>query len=139
MATKKEAFRKAFVASIPILCSYLFLGMAYGILMQEQGFGWLEALTVSAVVYTGAYQFVLITFLSSGIFSPLSMGMSFGPLKNRNLPANPLATKFSFFTMMFRKASYWTSQSMLRQGLWISATPLEILSCRMLSPLQPLL
>ena len=39
MATKKEAFRKAFVASIPILCSYLFLGMAYGILMQAQGFG----------------------------------------------------------------------------------------------------
>ena len=35
MATKKEAFRKAFVASIPILCSYLFLGMAYGILMQD--------------------------------------------------------------------------------------------------------
>ena len=66
MATKKEAFRKAFVASIPILCSYLFLGMAYGILMQEQGFGWLESLTVSAVVYTGAFQFVRITFLSSG-------------------------------------------------------------------------
>ena len=66
MATKKEAFRKAFVASIPILCSYLFLGMAYGILMQEQGFGWLESLITSAVVYTGAFQFVLITFLSSG-------------------------------------------------------------------------
>ena len=57
MATKKEAFRKAFVASIPILCSYLFLGMAYGILMQEQGFGWLESLITSAVVYTGAFQF----------------------------------------------------------------------------------
>ena len=42
MATKKEAFRKAFVASIPILCSYLFLGMAYGILMQEQGFVFIE-------------------------------------------------------------------------------------------------
>ena len=66
MATKKEAFRKEFVASIPILCSYLFLGMAYGILMQEQGFGWLESLITSAVVYTGAFQFVLITFLSSG-------------------------------------------------------------------------
>lgn len=66
MNSKKEAFQKAFVASIPILCSYLFLGMAYGILMQEQGFGWLESLLASAVVYTGAFQFVLITFLSSG-------------------------------------------------------------------------
>ena len=69
MATKKEAFRKAFVASIPILCSYLFLGMAYGILMQEQGFGWLESLITSAVVYTGAFKFVLITFLSSGAWA----------------------------------------------------------------------
>ena len=56
MATKKEAFCKAFVASIPILCSYLFLGMAYGILMQEQGFGWLESLITSAVVYTGRFS-----------------------------------------------------------------------------------
>ena len=66
MNAKKEAFQKAFVASIPILCSYLFLGMAYGIVMQEQGFGWFESLIASAVVYTGAFQFVLITFLSSG-------------------------------------------------------------------------
>ena len=66
MNSKKDAFRKAFTASIPILCSYLFLGMAYGILMQEHGFHWAQSLLVSAVVYTGAFQFVLITFLSSG-------------------------------------------------------------------------
>ena len=66
MTTKKESFRKAFVASIPIFCSYLFLGMAYGILMQEQGFSWAQSLLVSTVVYTGAFQFVLITLLSSG-------------------------------------------------------------------------
>ena len=66
MNSRKEAFKKAFVASIPILCSYLFLGMAYGILMQEHGFGWAQSLLTSAVVYTGAFQFVLITFLSGG-------------------------------------------------------------------------
>ena len=66
MNSKKDALQKAFTASLPILCSYLFLGMAYGILMQEAGFGWLESLIASAVVYTGAFQFVLITFLSSG-------------------------------------------------------------------------
>ena len=66
MNPKKEAFRRAFIASVPILCSYLFLGMAYGILIQEAGFGWAASLLTSAVVYTGAFQFVLITFLSSG-------------------------------------------------------------------------
>ena len=39
MNPKKEAFRKAFIASVPILCSYLFFGIAYCILMQEAGFG----------------------------------------------------------------------------------------------------
>jgi 4-azaleucine resistance transporter AzlC len=40
--------------------------MAYGIMMEEAGFGWYYALFVSMTVYTGAFQFVLITFLSSG-------------------------------------------------------------------------
>ena len=66
MNPKKEAFRKAFIASEQNLCSYLDLGMPYGILMQEAGFGWAASLLTSAVVYTGAFQFVLITFLSSG-------------------------------------------------------------------------
>ena len=56
MNPKKEAFRKAFIASVPILCSYLFLGLAYGILMQEAGFGWAASLLTSAVVYTGAFR-----------------------------------------------------------------------------------
>lgn len=28
--SKKEIFRYAFVKSVPIMCSYLFVGMAYG-------------------------------------------------------------------------------------------------------------
>lgn len=40
--------------------------MAYGILMEEAGFGWYDSLLVSFTVYTGAFQFMLITFLSSG-------------------------------------------------------------------------
>jgi 4-azaleucine resistance transporter AzlC len=40
--------------------------MAYGIMMEEAGFHWYYSLLVSMTVYTGAFQFVLITFLSSG-------------------------------------------------------------------------
>ena len=53
----KYAFKK----SIPVLCSYIFLGMAYGILMEKAGFGWYYSLFISLVVYTGAFQFVLTT------------------------------------------------------------------------------
>ena len=63
---KKEIFRNAFIKSIPILCSYLFVSMAYGIMMEEAGFAWYDSLFVSMAVYTGAFQFLLITFLSSG-------------------------------------------------------------------------
>lgn len=62
----KEIRKLAFVKSIPILCSYLFVSMAYGMMMEEAGYHWYWSLFVSMTVYTGAFQFVLITFLSSG-------------------------------------------------------------------------
>ncbi len=64
--SRKEVLRYAFVQSIPILCSYIFLGAAYGILMEEAGLHWYYSLLVSLVVYTGAFQFVLTTLLSAG-------------------------------------------------------------------------
>ena len=52
--------------SIPIMCSYIFVSMAYGMMMENAGFAWYYSLFTSLTVYTGAFQFVLITFLSSG-------------------------------------------------------------------------
>lgn len=62
---KKSAFRQAFTRSIPILCSYAFVGMAYGMMMAEAGQKWYVALLESLTVYTGAFQFVLISFLAA--------------------------------------------------------------------------
>ncbi len=59
----------AFIKSIPILCSYIFLGAVYGIMMQKAGYSWLVTLLISCFIYTGAFQFVLITFLTN--HSPL--------------------------------------------------------------------
>ena len=61
----KMIWKKAFIKSIPILFSYLFVGAAYGMMMQQAGFSWYISLFASAAIYTGAFQFVLITFLSS--------------------------------------------------------------------------
>lgn len=65
----------AFVKSIPILCSYFFVSIAYGIMMQNSGFSWFYSLLISMTVYTGAFQFVLITFLSSGA-SLITVGLT---------------------------------------------------------------
>lgn len=62
----KEIIKKAFKQSIPIMCSYLFVSIAYGIMMNEAGFAWYVALLVSFLIYTGAFQFLLITLLSVG-------------------------------------------------------------------------
>lgn len=56
----------AFFKSLPIMCSYLFVSLAYGMMMAEAGYPWFLSLFVSMTVYTGAFQFVLITFFHTG-------------------------------------------------------------------------
>lgn len=63
---ENEDLKQAFVKALPIIGSYLFVSMAYGLMMQAAGFGWGWSLFTSLTVYTGAFQFVLVTFLSSG-------------------------------------------------------------------------
>ena len=62
--------RAAFPHTIPVLTGFLFLGMAYGILMSGRGFGWPWILLTSVVVFAGALQFVGISLLTS-VFDPL--------------------------------------------------------------------
>ena len=52
--------------TIPIMFSYLFLNMAFGIMMNQAGFPFYWAYLVSLTVYTGAFQFVIVSFLSAG-------------------------------------------------------------------------
>lgn len=66
MVLESNNIRYALKRAMPIVCSYLFVSMAYGIMMQEAGFNWLWSLVTSMTVYTGAFQFVLVTLLSSG-------------------------------------------------------------------------
>ena len=64
------AIRAAFPHTIPVLTGFVFLGMAYGILMSGRGFGWPWILLTSAVVFAGALQFVGLSLLTS-VFDPL--------------------------------------------------------------------
>ena len=63
---KREVMKQAMLKALPITGSYLFVSMAYGLLMQEAGYSWIWSLFTSMTVYAGAFQFVLVTFLSSG-------------------------------------------------------------------------
>ena len=58
----KEALRLSF----PVMVGYIFLGIAFGILCEKQGYSWLWAFFISFSVYAGSMQFVLLTFFHSG-------------------------------------------------------------------------
>ena len=64
------AMGAAFPHTIPVLTGFIFLGIAYGILMSDRGFGWHWILLTSIVVFAGALQFVGISLLTSA-FDPL--------------------------------------------------------------------
>lgn len=68
---KGSPWREALVRSLPILLSYVFISMAYGMMMADAGFPWTLALLTSLTVYTGAYQFMLISLLSGGAALPV--------------------------------------------------------------------
>lgn len=62
-----EKFRYAWVKTIPVMCGYIFLGIAFGISLQEAGFGWIWAFLISLLVYAGSLQFVMIPMLVSQV------------------------------------------------------------------------
>lgn len=66
----KKTFKQAFVQTIPVLCGYLFLGIAFGVLLQQAGFGAPWAFFISLFVYAGSMQFVLVDLLAGGASLP---------------------------------------------------------------------
>lgn len=64
------AFRAAFPHTVPVLTGYLFLGLAYGLLMESKGYGFLWSGLMSLIVFGGSIQYVAVTLLTTS-FNPL--------------------------------------------------------------------
>lgn len=59
-----KTLRAAFPHTVPVLTGYLFLGVAYGILMASSGYpAWLAVL-MSVAVYAGSMQFAAVPLLA---------------------------------------------------------------------------
>ena len=67
MTHRLKTLKYAAMRTLPVLCGYLFLGIAFGLLLQEDGYDFRWALLISASVYAGSMQFVMLGFLGSGI------------------------------------------------------------------------
>lgn len=57
----------AFQKTIPVMLGYLFLGMAFGLMLQNAGYSFLWAFLASVIIYAGSMQFVLVTLLTGGV------------------------------------------------------------------------
>lgn len=55
--------KKAFIKSVPILFGYLFLGIAFGVLLSQAGFNFVWAFFASIFIYAGTGQFLLVSLL----------------------------------------------------------------------------
>ncbi|PAF50334.1 AzlC family ABC transporter permease [Helicobacter sp. 13S00477-4] len=71
MGQKREeiwrAFKDAFPHTIPIMLGYVLMGIAFGILLQKAGYGFVWAFFMAVFIYAGAMQFVAVGLLAGGV------------------------------------------------------------------------
>lgn len=59
----QKMVKSALITTIPVMCGYLFMGMAFGILLEQAGYNFWWALLMAAVIYAGTMQYMAIPFL----------------------------------------------------------------------------
>ena len=62
----KKALRSAFTVTIPVLCGYLFIGFAFGVMLRDIGYTSPWAFLCSLTIYAGSGQYLLVSLLASG-------------------------------------------------------------------------
>lgn len=62
----RKTVQQAFYSSIPVLAGYLILGMGFGILLRNAGYGVWWAAAMSLFIYAGSMQYVGVGLLSGG-------------------------------------------------------------------------
>ncbi|PAF45097.1 AzlC family ABC transporter permease [Helicobacter sp. 11S02596-1] len=62
-----EALKDAFPHTIPIMLGYVLMGMAFGVLLQKNGYDFIWAFFMAVFIYAGAMQFVAVGLLASGV------------------------------------------------------------------------
>ena len=63
----KKAFAYSLRHTLPILISFIPVGLSYGILMQNIGLNWAWTFCTSLFVFAGSLQFLALSFFAGGI------------------------------------------------------------------------
>lgn len=73
---KTAALRAAWPKTLPVLAGYLFIGMAFGVLLTSAGWHPLWAVVMSVFIYAGSMQFVTVGMLAAGADLPTAAAMT---------------------------------------------------------------
>lgn len=63
---KKRIVRQAFYRSLPVMAGYIVLGIGFGILLRNAGFGVLWSFAMGTFIYAGSMQYVGVSLLAGG-------------------------------------------------------------------------
>ncbi|MCR4790039.1 MAG: AzlC family ABC transporter permease [Treponemataceae bacterium] len=72
----KNTVKKAFISTLPVMAGYIFLGIAFGLLMDSRGFGLITVLCMSLFIYAGSMQFVAVDLMTGGVTSLLTIAVT---------------------------------------------------------------
>ena len=61
-----KTVRQAFFKSLPVMAGYLVIGIGFGILLRNAGYGVLWAFAMSFLMYAGSMRYVGVSLLSGG-------------------------------------------------------------------------
>lgn len=64
--SKKQIVKKAFITSLPVMAGYIILGIGFGILLRDAGYGVLWALSMSVFIFAGSMQYVGVSLIAGG-------------------------------------------------------------------------
>ena len=62
----RKLIKQAFLKTLPVLAGYIVLGIGFGILLRNAGYGVLWAFAMSAFIYAGSMQYVGVSLLTGG-------------------------------------------------------------------------
>ena len=81
---KNEVIRQAFKTSIPVMAGYIVLGMGFGLLLHDAGYGVGWALLMAVTIYAGTMQYVGVSLLA-GAASVLTTALTTLMVQARHL------------------------------------------------------
>ena len=62
----RKTINTAFMKTLPVMAGYIVLGIGFGILLKDAGYGLFWAFLMSLTIYAGSMQYVAVSLLTSG-------------------------------------------------------------------------